>query len=143
MKFNINRFPGILILTIFIFAACGTNRAEKEKIRYRTDPMAERMLKTLDQKKYTEFSSDFDDSLKTYFSEVKFNDLHSFMKKSQGEYVSKSFFSIIKDKNTLTIQYFVVYTIKTPTYVLILTFNSPDGTGPVSGFKLLPFNVSR
>lgn len=133
----------LIPLIFFIITACGPNQAETEKIKNRCEPMAERMLKALDQNNYKEFSSDFDNSLKTSFTEVKFHELNSFMKKSQGDYVSKSFFSIIRDKSTLTVQYFAVYTIKTPTYVLSFTFNNPEGSGLISGFNLIPFNVSR
>ena len=143
MKLKISGFTGICILLVFIFTACGTEKTERDKILNRTNPIAERMLKAIDQNNYVEFSSDFDDSLKKDFTEKKFYDLHSFMKKSQGEYVSKSFFSIIRDKNSLTVQYFAVYKIKTPTYLLGLTFNNADGSGSLSRFSLIPFNVSR
>jgi hypothetical protein len=132
-----------LLITVFIAAACGTNKTETDKIKNRTDPMAERILKAIDGNNYAEFSLDFDNALKAEYTDARFHEMNAFMKKSQGDYVSKSFFSIIRDKNTLTVQYFAVYKIKTPTYVLSLTFNNPEGSGPVSGFNLIPFNVSR
>jgi hypothetical protein len=133
----------IIIITLLVTGSCGTDKAERDKILSRTDLLAEKMLKAIDENSYCDFSSDFSDSLKNEFGENRLHDLHAFMKKSQGDYISKSFFSIIRGKDMVTVQYIAVYKIKTPAYTLSLTFNSSDGSGPITAFNFLPFNVSR
>lgn len=142
MKTIINGFI-LVLFSMFFFTSCGVGGPETLKIRSRTDPMAERILKALDMNNYNEFSDSFNNSLKSEYNYEKFHDLHLFMKKNQGEYISKTFFSIIRDKNSITVQYAVVYKVKNPEYILSLSYNNADGTGPVSGINLLPFNVSR
>lgn len=74
----------IIIITLLVTGSCGTDKAERDKILSRTDLLAEKMLKAIDENSYCDFSSDFSDSLKNEFGENRLHDLHAFMKKKPG-----------------------------------------------------------
>ena len=135
----INLVLGVLV-TLIIFAllsGCSSKTSPniQTDIQFSADPIANNILKSLDDNDYAGFSKDFNQTMKNTLNQTAFDKFYSQMKTAVGDYQSDVFVSAATQNGAVTIQYIVQYSNEPAGAMMVLVLQINNGTYEVQGLN--------
>lgn len=135
----------VLISSLFmlVFAGCGLSKEESEKIKTNAEPLAENVLKSINNKDLDSFSKDFDDKMNSAFTKDSFKSLYEMLDTKVGTYKSKELVKVQKTKGDYVLIYKAKYDKEPKDVVVTLSLSEKNGKYLVSGLYFNSPNLKK
>jgi len=140
--FKLSRLKVILAIVALMFplAGCVTGTAQlqvspltESEVRVFTDPITENILQAMNTGNYTQYTRDFDKSLKDNLPQNIFDKANSARIETVGTYVSKEHWRMSQKGDKITVAYRAEFTYEPAGVIVTVYFKNISGKWYVDG----------